>query len=54
MNAFHIGGKPAPAILLNNGKVLWAGGNLGPNNPAESFSELYDPNNNTFLRTGEG
>ena len=56
MNAFHIGGgsPPAPAILLNNGKVLWAGGQLGPTNPAESFSELYDPNNNTFLRTGEG
>ncbi len=53
MDAFHIsgGGVPAPAILLNNGKVLWAGGNLGPSNPAESFSELYDPNNNTFLRT---
>ena len=31
--AFHIGGggsPPAPAILLNNGMVLWAGGQLGP------------------------
>ena len=40
--AFHIGGggsPPAPAILLNNGMVLWAGGQLGPSNPAESFSE---------------
>ena len=52
MNAFHIGYyKLAPAILLNTGKVLWAGGDLGPTHPAESFSELYDPNNNTFLRT---
>ena len=51
MSAFHIGYQPAPAILLNNGTVLWAGGDLGTTNPAESFSELYDPNNNTFLRT---
>src|SRR5208283_157101 len=56
MNAFHIAGfgVPAPAILLNNGKVLWAGGQLGNTNPPESFAELYDPSNNTFLRTGEG
>jgi hypothetical protein len=55
MNAFHIagGGVPAPAILLNNGKVLWAGGNLGNTNSAESFCELYDPNNNAFIRTEE-
>ena len=51
MSAFHIG-PLAPAIALNNGKVLWAGGNLG-SPPEESFSELYDPNNNTFIRTEE-
>ena len=50
MSAFHISNNPA--IALNNGKVLWTGGFTG--GTTETFSELYDPNDNTFLRTGLG
>ncbi len=53
MNALHVtGGGSASAILLTNGKVLWAGGQEGTF-PPESFCELYDPNNNSFIRTEE-
>lgn len=46
MNALHIGGggsPPAPAILLNNGMVLWAGGQLGFSNPRNRFPSFTIP-----------
>lgn len=39
------------ATLLDNGKVLIAGGDLGTNDSGTELAELYDPSTNTFIAT---
>ena len=45
----------ASAILLPDGKVLFAGGTIGSNSPGETITaraELYDPSTGIFVATG--